>query len=442
MAVFLVFPGGLFAQEIDSASKTSKSSSPDPRITVQVWQESIADLRKSAQELLGENDKLTTDNGALFGQITDIQKSIVNTKEENIRLLAEPPRLKKLIAAQDAENKILQKTVKDLENQLALLNKEKAALEQKLARLEERQKPWEAQLAKLNARKTELDVEVKITESSPQEEAEKLKAEVEMQKNLISQSQQKEAELKNALAEASKLYALPQEDLKRLKAENQALEAEIAKTNNSRKLTTKEIETLSKKGSGELNKGLLDKNQDQQKNLESKNQILETDIAKLRQLLENPQSVDLSQGREALYQKIDELDREKHGLEDRIFDLSEAIVVLKRDNAIVEALIDTQAQLSSQMVAAQEQSTAEAMAYAYASQGMFEEAIGQYQEALKQGGSKKSIYFNLGYVQYKLGNIEEALKNYKLVLKLDPDDIEARQNLEQLRRDYRAQKMQ
>ena len=73
------------------------------------------------------------------------------------------------------------------------------------------------------------------------------------------------------------------------------------------------------------------------------------------------------------------------------------------------------------------------LAYALASQGMYDEAVLKYKEALKQGGDKKNIYFNLGSVYFKMGNINEAIKSYKNVLNIDPRDEEAKRNIEKLR---------
>ena len=83
--------------------------------------------------------------------------------------------------------------------------------------------------------------------------------------------------------------------------------------------------------------------------------------------------------------------------------------------------------------------TPEAMAYAYASQGMYEEAVEKYQQALKEGvPDKHNVYFNLGYVYYQMNNIPEAINNYKNALKANPSDEEAKRNILKLKRELKG----
>jgi tetratricopeptide (TPR) repeat protein len=63
----------------------------------------------------------------------------------------------------------------------------------------------------------------------------------------------------------------------------------------------------------------------------------------------------------------------------------------------------------------------------------------KYQEALaelasadaaKLGPGRAAFHYNLGNVQYRLGQYPQALESYKSCLKLDPDDVPAKKNFE------------
>ncbi len=64
--------------------------------------------------------------------------------------------------------------------------------------------------------------------------------------------------------------------------------------------------------------------------------------------------------------------------------------------------------------------------------GDFEAAVKSYQEALKTENIplQHKAYYNLGNAEFRKKNYEAAIKNYEAALKLNPDDIQASQNLE------------
>ena len=69
---------------------------------------------------------------------------------------------------------------------------------------------------------------------------------------------------------------------------------------------------------------------------------------------------------------------------------------------------------------------------AYYKIGDFESAFHHYQEALKSKNKalKHKALYNLGNTSYRRHQIEDAIKKYEEALKIDPDDEQARQNLE------------
>ena len=65
--------------------------------------------------------------------------------------------------------------------------------------------------------------------------------------------------------------------------------------------------------------------------------------------------------------------------------------------------------------------------------GEFRKAMEAYQEALLQemeDVTKAKIHYNLGNSHYRLGEFEKALKEYQESLRLNPDDTDAKFNLE------------
>lgn len=51
-------------------------------------------------------------------------------------------------------------------------------------------------------------------------------------------------------------------------------------------------------------------------------------------------------------------------------------------------------------------------------------------DATRLGPARAAFHYNLGNVQYRLGQYPQALESYKSSLKLDPDDVAAKKNYE------------
>lgn len=66
---------------------------------------------------------------------------------------------------------------------------------------------------------------------------------------------------------------------------------------------------------------------------------------------------------------------------------------------------------------------------AYAEQGRIDEAIEEYRTVLRLKPDYAEAYYNLGNAYFKQGRIDEATGKYKAVLRLKPDFIEAHYNL-------------
>lgn len=420
---------------------------PDRKIIAGAWQESVLDLKKSAEALLEENDKLTLENQQLYAKLAELQKSIETVKGENQALKSEPSRLSKLIEIENSKQKVFQKQAKDLEKSTAPLEKEKAALEKKLALLEQKGAPLEESLKTLTARQMNLDVDLKLKKGSPSLQAiEKIQAEIDTLNSLVAQAESSRAAMKEAVDNALKESSSPQ-IVAGIRADTEALRNELAKLKKEHASVLGEIKNLEEgsRGLQQSNVNLFSKKLAEKAGLEEESKRLGSQILRMRQRVADPLSVSPGVERADLDKMISGLETENHELEQRIFDLNEAVLVVKRENTMIEALLNVQNSITPGSAVsrlregfADSRTVAEAMGYAYATQGMYAQAIEQYEDALKQGGSKKDIYFNLGYVYFKMGNIEEAMRAYKNVLKIDPYDYEAKRNIAKLRDEVSA----
>lgn len=69
---------------------------------------------------------------------------------------------------------------------------------------------------------------------------------------------------------------------------------------------------------------------------------------------------------------------------------------------------------------------------AYYKTGNYKAAIDHYGQVVKSENEalKEKAYYNLGNSNYRLGKYENAIKDYQAALKLKPDDVDAKENLE------------
>jgi len=65
----------------------------------------------------------------------------------------------------------------------------------------------------------------------------------------------------------------------------------------------------------------------------------------------------------------------------------------------------------------------------YYHKGDYNEAIKQFQEALKLNPEKAEIHYNLGLTYQAKGLWDEAIEEYRKALELNPEDAEAHNNL-------------
>ncbi|MDO4461015.1 MAG: tetratricopeptide repeat protein [Bacteroidia bacterium] len=71
-----------------------------------------------------------------------------------------------------------------------------------------------------------------------------------------------------------------------------------------------------------------------------------------------------------------------------------------------------------------------ANANSYAQNGLNAQAIDTYEYIISQGYTNSSVYYNLGYVYYKQGNLGRAILNMERAKKLNPNDPDVLYNLD------------
>lgn len=73
---------------------------------------------------------------------------------------------------------------------------------------------------------------------------------------------------------------------------------------------------------------------------------------------------------------------------------------------------------------------------AYYKNGNFAEAWNNYKQALKSKNDKlrEATFYNMGNSAFRMGKLKEAKTNYEAALKIDPKDIQAKENLEYVKK--------
>ena len=404
------------------------SAKNEIKINVNLWDESLDNLRSSVEVLLKKNDEFVADNALLKNEVFSLQKSLEEGQTENSRLEKEPSRLTVLSEENNQKAKAIQKALQVLSKEHAAILKKNEDLKKKLSRLEEKQKPWEESIAALTEKEQVLGLDLELLKSMQGESPEALAAKLEETKKTFSalKEQEKEWQAKIRGLGGEKLNLL--KDIERLAIDNRRVSQEIAQVNGEKDTTLKQIERLKSNAQDVPALERLFNERNSEKNaLMVSIESLESEIA----------MVSGSEGEEVSSMTDQDLQTETATLVTKVSDLQFAFGLLKRENVMLEELLRVS---SGEILAPEEEGdvdyrTAEAMGYAYASQGLYARAIAQYQKALKSSPHKKDIYFNLGFIYKQVGNIREAIKSYQSVLRIDSRDQEARQNISQLKKE-------
>jgi len=72
------------------------------------------------------------------------------------------------------------------------------------------------------------------------------------------------------------------------------------------------------------------------------------------------------------------------------------------------------------------------MGYAYAMKEAYEKALYCYQKSVQLTPNQELSHLNIALLYRKMGNMEKAREEYKMVLSLDPNNKKAQMGLETL----------
>jgi len=432
--------GSVYAQTSASAQTTSGN----PKFTSAVWKESVVNLKQSADALAKDYDQLVADNDQLRRALLDLKGSMEEAAGENERLRNEPVRLKGLIEEQDQKIRSLSKEFQIISAEIPVFEKEYAALTQQLSKITEKQKPLEGQVADLQAKKIALEMDLKLQNSTPEAEKKRLTDETENLRLLITDAQQRTKVAQDAVKALNAESSSSTGDLQKAREENRKLSLEAQNIRNLIRQNDEYVQKISDKNAriGEEDRGIIDKKTLEKFVLEEEIRRMDAKTAEASgqdaELISSPQAV--------LMDDLDAARQENDDLKKKISDLNEVTVKLQRDNSMAQALLNNAKRIKEPpAVETKKEETAkranvvedavthEAMGYAFAVQGKYDEAVTHYLAALKEGGNAKNIHFNLGFVYFKMGNIPEAIKNYSRVLEIDPLDQDAKRSLEEIR---------
>ena len=421
------------------AQATSKARPSDLLTTDDLWTQSLANLKKSMNEILQKNDVLASENNVLRKKVLDLQEDLKRLEGEKEKSSQEPIRLNDLLKEKSQGVATLQKNIEDLKEKISQLQKDKKSLGEEILTREERQKTFDSQLNDLKGQITELTKEIKATTEESQrllksfdDEKRKLNQSLEESKVRQSKAEKELEELKtHPLTEESRAKTLNEEQ-GHLKEELAKVREELQATIDEKQKLQDENLKLQQEGRGNLNPSTQEVEQLRARNKELENTLKESK----RKFGSTQKAISLSAKDEKnLDGKIASLQQENNSLKEKISAHMEEIVRLNREKAMTESLLTLQTKASKKRSSPPEGAAKgdhQLLGYQYAASGQYEKAIEEYKLALKVDPSKKDIYYNLGFIYARLGQFDDAIANYKEVLKLDPNDKETNYNLSQI----------
>ncbi len=347
---------------------------------------------------------------------------------------------------------VLKDDVSYLSDQIAAAEKDISSLKEKLANagtpVDARPADFQGTLLnELKARKEELTLDLNLKKESQENHGKELEQEIQdLQKQRDDVLKQK-IETAQQIKKLSKKSSVKGEDQRvKLSEDIRCLEKELSRLQIEKKLTSNNM-TQKERVEQESFSDLVEKKMDRQALLDH-NEKLQQDIAELQQdrTLENISLKSLPEEDQTLRDQVHELGQKNDLLAKELTDLNFQVSMLEKEITLADSMMpsggdpqmsdaDNADRKAGQVLAKdlEGHTVAEMMAYSYASQKMYPQAVEKYLEAIDKGGNKKDIYFNLGTLYYRMGNLSKAVESFENVLEIDPKDGDASSNLKQLK---------
>jgi len=348
-SIFFFFVFSFIFSPVLSFSENSETPQPTSplniRATSNVWQESIYDLKRSTQVLIDENKTLTDEKDRLTEEAISLQEQIQQTKKDNARLLQEPARLNPLIGARQVKIGALSKESEGLRHEIILTEQSKNSLIQEISSLRERLKPWADQRTGLLERKTTLDLDVKTGVSSSEKEIEAVKVSLEDLKKQLDDRTIRKTEINNSINQFRQDFGNLGKEIQQLKEQNKILASELSRKQKAIKRDNRAITALRNAGeSDEFGDQRFTEMTKHKAELETENKRMEGEIEKMRGDLEAKKISLESQDadREKLRQEVTDYIVNNKMLQAKITDFTNVIEMIKKENAMIEALLNAQ----------------------------------------------------------------------------------------------------
>ena len=339
---FIFSPVLSFSEDFESQQPIS---SLNIRATSNVWQESIYDLKRSTQVLLDENKTLTDEKDRLTEEAISLQEQILQTKKDNAKLLQEPARLNPLIGVRQEKIGSISKELEGLRHEIILTEQSKNSLTQEISSLRERLKPWADQRTSLLERKTTLDLDVKTGSSSSEKEIEATKVSLEDLKKQLDDGTIRKTEANNSINQLRQDSGNFGKEIRQLKEQNKILASELSRKRKAIEQGNRAITALRDTGESDaFGDQRFNEMTKHKAELEAENKRLEGEIEKIRNDLEVQKISWESQDadREKLRQEVTDYIVNNKMLQAKITDFTSVIEMIKKENAMIEALLNAQ----------------------------------------------------------------------------------------------------
>lgn len=422
-------------------------------LSQEAWSKNLSKLMDSVEKLISENEQITNENTKLVDQVNELNREVGEVPKNAPAPAGHPPDAWQNIDEDGSSSHALKDDVSYLSDQIAATEKDISSLKEKLANagrpVDARPADFQGTLLnELTARKEELTLDLDLEKENRENQVKELEQEIQdLQKQRDDVLKQK-IETAQQIKKLSKKSSLKEEDQRvKLNEDIRCLEKELSRLQIEKKLTSNNM-AQKERVEQESFSDLVEKKMDRQALLDH-NEKLQQDIAELQQerTLENISLQSLPEEDQALKDQVHELGQKNDLLARELTDLNFQVSMLEKEITLADSMMPSGdgLQVSNVRGAGREagqvpakdlkgHTVAEMMAYSYASQKLYPQAVEKYLEAINKGGNKKDIYFNLGTIYYRTGNLPKAVESFENVLEVDPEDRDASSNLRQLKK--------
>lgn len=395
------------------------------------WLKTMSELKERMALPLQRNETLISENNTLREKAIHLQKSLHTI---NVPEAAEMKDADVSVRSSNEKQDTpwLEKNLEDLKNRMSQLENEKVILESQLSQKGNDNQTLTNEINTLKNDILVLERNNKTTSSERHVSVKKLESEAEnIHQSLEENSRQLESQQRQ-LEDLENEETLTPSGIQDLRREKTRLESELAEVKLDVAVQKNERNKIAAPDAGELKRlgGEIE-------SLARKNKDLEIALTNLKRKKESAKNVPAARDvrQNNLQDKLRSFEEKNKELQAELSESKEKMTQVTRQKIMVESLLEAR----STSKGAKEGSFKNPLAvdlelegYHYAASGQYEKAIAKYSAAIKEGASKKDMYYNLGFIHQKLGRWNEAADSYRKALVFDSNDQEICLNLSQI----------